>query len=182
MSRTLCALVRCLLPQTAADCDCELGVCKIAEEITCRVYQDHLGCFKSLHEESMEHNRHTLDERYRHEFRTEFSSVQRELEMFQEAHADSETINMLQDELLCQEQRSSLSDQRLLVEIGQVRQVIDRCQRQENTTIQLEQRFEQLELPVTPRCKIETKDFGLVSMEHTIAAAEAARGPGLPHQ
>eukprot|EP00971_Amphidinium_carterae_P028475 560352-Amphidinium_carterae.1 len=140
---------------------------------------------KSAHAEEMVRHRRTLKERYQHEFRTEVDSVQRELNIFQEASAETteaaEQVRTLRDELLCVQQRNSLSEQRLRAELGQF---ADEAQRHEATNYQLELQVEQvtsmnqttiselqqelinLEAPiVTPGTgQIDTPDFGAVSI------------------
>eukprot|EP00971_Amphidinium_carterae_P157460 3121551-Amphidinium_carterae.1 len=79
----------------------------------------------------MARTRQTLADQYQYEFRTELDSVKKELEMFQRVSTEnaSEQVVALRDELMCAEQRSSLSAQRFLTQIGEAS---ERAQRYQN--------------------------------------------------
>eukprot|EP00971_Amphidinium_carterae_P006548 129147-Amphidinium_carterae.1 len=135
---------------------------------------------RTSNEEEMVRHRHSVRSQYKHELRTELDSVKRELYLFQEANAetDSEQVTTLRAELLRAHQRNSLSEQRLVSRPGEI---TDAAQRQESTNYQLELRSEQVtsmnqttvselqqelvnaESYVTPRrIHIPTPDFGAV--------------------
>eukprot|EP00971_Amphidinium_carterae_P213058 4228862-Amphidinium_carterae.1 len=129
---------------------------------------------------------------YLQEFRTELDSVRKELSMFQKASTEnaSEQVVALHDKLLCAEHRSSLSEQRLLSQIGEMN---DRAQMQQNLNNQLELRMEQVtsmsqtavaelqqelvnaESYVTPR-KIHTNtpDFGVDALSLPFSKHQAS--------
>eukprot|EP00971_Amphidinium_carterae_P326037 6456648-Amphidinium_carterae.4 len=125
-------------------CDYELSVYRRADARRQQEHFSHLQqSLKSSNEEELAQARQSMRSQYQQEFRTELDSVRKELNMFQKASAEnaSEQVVALQDELLCAEQRSSLSEQRYLSQIGEMN---DWAQRQQNLNNQLELRMEQV--------------------------------------
>eukprot|EP00971_Amphidinium_carterae_P178804 3546579-Amphidinium_carterae.3 len=125
-------------------CDYELSLYRNADA---RRQQEQFSelqrTLRSSNEEEMARHCHNVRDLFQHEFRTELDSVKRELDLFQEANTknDEEQARTLRDELLGANQRNSRSEQRLVAQLGEI---TDAVQRQEGTNYQLELRLEQV--------------------------------------
>eukprot|EP00971_Amphidinium_carterae_P149755 2969067-Amphidinium_carterae.1 len=137
-------------------------------------------------ESAVEQNRRTLNERYKEELKYELCSVNRELDVLRESHTSDDTTRELRDELLVEEQNRWLRGRHFEEELAQAQ---DRTSHYEQHSFQIEERLAQLHLLLstslselqqqlmdmdslnTPRMKIDTPDFGAISMSLNASSA-----------